>query len=274
MDSSAKEDNMPDEQAVSGAKTETILEESTEIYKYTPLDICTEEVCQTIPEDKISTFYNDGVVQEATLNEYLLWKIIPYFEYYYGGKERVSNAHGDFLTWSKDLHPDFTNITEKIAEILYKRSQGQSILKYVIPVKILPGTDGNYLEKYMEVDNSSQKLYVWRKGQVVRTITLSGPVYGYQVYGVFPIIDKGIAPIAPGGKYMPYWMAFYYSKKQDSWYGLHALIWWYDGNGKKVYESTKNIGTRQSAGCIRMLLADAKYLYENFERGDILLIHE
>ena len=73
---------------------------------------------------------------------------------------------------------------------------------------------------------------------------------------------------------MPYWMGFYNSRWQNSWYGLHALIWWYDGEGNKVYESVGNIGLRKSAGCIRMLLEDAKYLYYIFERGDLVLIHE
>lgn len=274
LDSSADDKDTVDEQIVLGANTEVVQIEEEMEYGYVPLNICTEDTCQTISAETVSAFYEEGILQKGALSEYLLWHIIPYFEYYYGGKERVSNAHGDFLIWSKEIRPDFTNITNEVADILDKRVQGETISTYTIPVKMQPGTDGNYATKYMEVDNSNQKLYVWMDGKVVRTITLSGPVYGFQVYGVFPIVDKGLSPIAPGGKYMPYWMAFYYSKKQDSWYGLHALIWWYDANGKKVYESLNNIGTRQSAGCIRMLLEDAKYLYENFEKGDILLIHE
>lgn len=88
------------------------------------------------------------------------------------------------------------------------------------------------------------------------------------------MVDKGIEPIAPGGKYMPYWMAFYYSKKQDSWYGLHGLIWMKRDDGTRWIEPETNIGLRKSAGCIRMVVADAKYLYENFEKGDFILIHE
>ena len=73
---------------------------------------------------------------------------------------------------------------------------------------------------------------------------------------------------------MPYWMAFYYSPKQNTYWGLHALIWWYDENGRKVYEPTSNIGVRRSGGCIRMLVEDAKFLYEIYEKGDPILIHE
>ena len=97
---------------------------------------------------------------------------------------------------------------------------------------------------------------------------------GFEVYGVFPIIDKGIQPMAPSGHYMPYWMAFYYSPWQNSWYGLHGLVWWYDDSGSKVFENTDYIGVRRSKGCIRMLKDDAKYLYDRYEKGDHILIHE
>lgn len=237
--------------------------------------VCSKDLCQIISSEEISQFYVDGELVKEKVATYLSNNLIPYFSQYYGGKTTISNANGSFVTWVKDIRPDFTTTVDDIYNALLKRENGITIpVSYDIPVSDLPGTDGTYASKYMEVDNSRQKLFVWMNGKVVRTILLSAPVYGFQVYGVFPIVDKGIEPIAPGGKRMPYWMAFYYSKSQDSWYGLHALIWWYDSNGNKVYESTKNILTRQSAGCIRMLLADAQYLYENFDRGDILLIHE
>lgn len=260
------------ENNVLGAETQTTEAELPDLYS--SLDICTKDTCWTITGKAVESFYTNGLLQEADLNAYLQSKVIPYFESFYGGKQTVHNNNGEFNTWIKDVHPDFTNMLADIEGILNRNKNGKAIDTYNLTVDSLPGTDGTYAAKYMEVDNSAQKMYVWMDEKVVRTIGLSGPVYGFQVYGVFPIVDKGIEPIAPGGKRMPYWMAFYYSKSQSSWYGLHALIWWYDANGNKIYENTKNIGTRQSAGCIRMLLADAKYLYENFKVGDILLIHE
>ena len=244
----------------------TKAEEDTKIY---PIDICCNNICFHIFEDEIPSLTDD-----TELSKYLNTNIYPYFEKYCGGKETISNSNGTFEYWVFNNIPDFSNLKENLKKEISSSINGIQTNMIEVLLKDLPGTDGTYTDKYMEVDNSKQKLYVWMNGKVVKTILLSGPVYGFQVYGVFPIIDKGISPIAPGGKYMPYWMAFYYSKSQDSWYGLHALIWWYDRLGNKVYETEKNIGTRQSAGCIRMLLDDSKYLYENFSIGDVVLIHE
>lgn len=233
------------------------------------LEICCEVNCLTMTSEISKSFFREDKIDSVLLDKYVKENVEPFFEDTSGGRSLVSNKNGEFKSWRNDNRVDLTGLTEKIHAALVN-SQSSLILEK----KNLPGTDGTYAEKYIEVDNSAQKLFVWAAGKVVREINLSGPVYGFQVYGVFPIVDKGIEPIAPGGKRMPYWMAFYHSMKQDSWYGLHALIWWYDSAGNKIYEKLSNIGTRRSAGCIRMLLEDAKYLYENFERGDLVLIHE
>lgn len=233
------------------------------------LIICCDNNCITISKEAYSSFTENGEINEILLHKYFESEISPFFQNNSGERMTVSNSSGSFETWRDDLRPDISTLEIGILEAM---NNNQSIL--TIEKKDLPGTDGNFASKYIEIDNSKQKLFVWINEKLEKEILLSGPVYGFQVYGVFPIIDKGIEPIAPGGKRMPYWMAFYHSAKQDSWYGLHALIWWYDESGKRIYESLSNIGSRQSAGCIRMLLADAKYLYENFEKDDLILIHE
>jgi len=216
-----------------------------------------------------AAFVNDGVVDQNAVYQKVRDTVIPYFENKYGGKTSVRNRGGEFIYWKNDNIPDLSNIYDRVYEG-FKKGEDTSIK---IDVKDLPGTDGKYADRYIEVDDSKLKLYAWVNGMVVREIGLSPAKKGYQVYGVFPIIDKGVAPIAPGGKYMPYWMAFYYSPKQDSYYGLHGLIWWYE-NGKKVYETEEHIGVRRSKGCIRMTVENAKFLYDIYQRGDSVLIHE
>jgi len=214
--------------------------------------------------------YENGILNENALYQKILDTVIPHFENKYGGKTFAKNRAGSFIYWQSDTIPDLSNVYTDVLNA-FRQKEARSIQ---IEIKDLPGTDGTYSNRYIEVDNSKQKLYAWVDGKVVKEIYLSAARDGYQVYGVFPIIDKGIAPIAPTGRYMPYWMAFYYSPKQESYWGLHALIWWYDENGNKVYEPTTNIGVRRSGGCIRMLVEDAKFLYEIYEKGDPILSHE
>jgi len=259
------------------AKKDIVVEESNiesesavEISTYT-ISICKDEYCMTIPNEDVRSFIGGSILDKEKFEEYKEKNIVPFFESKYGQKEIVKNKKGTFLAKTEDIEMVYLNIYDKVNSSFIS---GLTDFKVDLDSYLSPGTDGKYADKYIEVDNSQQRLYVWKDGVVEKIIMLSGPVYGFQVYGVFPIVDKGREPIAPGGKYMPYWMAFYYSKKQDSWYGLHALIWGYNEDGSMWYEPEKNIGTRQSAGCIRMLLDDAKWLYQNFEKGDLILIHE
>lgn len=248
---------------------EIVLEDIPE-ENYT-LSVCYKDLCRKMSHKEFSPLITNGEVDREKFDIYMKEKIIPFFDNVFNEMVVVKNNHGEFLARKYDEGFDFDTLYFKVNSSFIS---GIDDIRVDLDAKIVPGTDGKYADKYIEVDNSQQTLYVWMNGKVVREIGLSGPVYGWQVYGVFPIVDKGLSPIAPGGKYMPYWMAFYYSKKQDSWYGLHALIWMYRADGSKWYEPESNIRTRQSAGCIRMVLEDAKYLYENFERGDKVLIHE
>ena len=241
------------------------------VKEYYDMRICCESICQDIPKEEVKNFFEEEKLKKEKVMVYFLEEVIPFFEDSFGKKIVVKNKKGSFSTWNIDKRPDLSMVYKQMLSELEKETPPEPI---IVKMKDLPGTDGKYSEKYIEIDNSKQKLYYWEKGKVEKIIKLSGPKYGFQVYGVFPIIDKGLAPIAPSGNYMPYWMAFYYSPRQDSWYGLHALIWHYDKNGKKIYESLDNIGKRKSAGCIRMLVEDSKYLYSKMDKGDKILIHE
>ena len=230
------------------------------------VSVCHVEDCVYISSESVK---KDGAIDEGMVYQEVLDKVLGHFEQGYGGKSLASNDKGSFAYWVEDIRPDLSNIYQDV----YRSFKSGMDTNVEVEVKEMPGTDGKYATKYIEIDNSRQKLYVWRNGEVEKEILLSGPKAGSEVYGVFPIVDKGLNPKAPTGDFMPYWMAFYYSGSQQSWYGLHGLIWWYDSNGQAVYESRDNIGVRKSGGCIRMVEEDAKYLYENFEKGDQILIH-
>ena len=235
------------------------------------LSICFKGLCRNMFNADFRSLIIGEELDKYNFEKYIETNVRPYFESKYGKKVVVKNSKGEFLARVEDEVINYDSLFDKVNSAYLA---GINNVKIELDYKITAGTDGKYADKYIEIDNSQQRLYVWEEGDIIKEIALSGPVYGYQVYGVFPIVDKGREPIAPGGKYMPYWMAFYYSKKQDSWYGLHALIWGYNEDGTKWYELARNIGTRQSAGCIRMMFDDAKWLYENFEKGDLILIHE
>lgn len=254
----------------SSSQEEVLGEDIGIIWEKNDIEICYEKDCLTVKSDELYSLYTGSFLSQEKVKKFVNERLVTYFEDNLE-QYKVKNRGGAFYTYKSDYIPDFSTLYTSLKEALKKNDIDTSI---VLQNKEGPGTDGKYAKKYIEVDNSQQKLYVWNNYDVVKTIELSPPRKGYEVYGVFPIVDKGLSPIAPGGKYMPYWMAFYHDPKIDSWYGLHALIWQYDDDGSKIYEPEENIGKRISGGCIRMVKEDAKYLYENFEIGDPILIHE
>ena len=266
--------NPVDESTVLSDTVYTSPEVVEESIKYPSVNVCYKDNCYYILPEIVESFYIDDQLNTNSLYMYLLENVVGYFEKLSGGKTLVKNNKGSFYVWEEDSLIDTRNIYQGVERLLIDRDADVYELRYELYKKDLPGTDGRYSNRYIEVDNSKQKLYAWYDGEVIKTINLSAAQDGFEVYGVFPIIDKGIQPMAPSGHYMPYWMAFYYSPWQHSWYGLHGLVWWYDDSGNKVFENTDYIGVRRSKGCIRMLKDDAKYLYDRYEKGDPVLIHE
>ena len=138
----------------------------------------------------------------------------------------------------------------------------------------IPGTDGTYADKYIEIDDSQQHLYAWEDGELAADYEVSGFFDEYAVFGVFSVRNKALnawSPIAE--KWMPFWMAFYYDPKQQAWFGLHELVYWTDEEGEYHEESSESIGEKKSGGCIRLDRGEAEKLYDWAEVGMPVLIH-
>lgn len=256
-------------------KGETTKIETSEVFpEYPEVKVCYKKDCKRISKSTVEWMFENDEKKNLRINKYFDSHIVPYFNDKYFKKTITQNSKGVFTHYVNNTIPNLEQGKKNYLKIVKNIKVGSSPSAVELYEIDSPGTDGKFAGKYIEVDNSKQKLYAWKNGKVDKVIELSGPRDGYEVYGIYPIIDKGIEPAAPGGLYMPYWMAFYYAPNQKSWYGLHGLIWWYEGDSKKVYEPLSNIGVRRSAGCIRMLKEDAKYLYDNYNKGDLLLIHE
>jgi lipoprotein-anchoring transpeptidase ErfK/SrfK len=232
---------------------------------------CYMDFCKKLENEKFLKMIQDGDISKDLFNTWVHSDVEKYFSPLYSKKELVKNSKGEYLSRISEYVPNYTVVYNSLNT---KYRSGEHDIIVEIPSIMTASTDGKFAYKYIEVDNTQQKLYVWIDGVVVREIFLSGAREDSSVRGVFKIVDKGLQPIAPGNKYMPYWMAFYYEPTKSTWYGLHGLIWIPRSDGSRWVESESNIGKRISGGCIRMLVEDAKYLYGIFEKGDYVLIHD
>ncbi|MBP5204219.1 L,D-transpeptidase [bacterium] len=233
--------------------------------------VCDGATCTVIYYKDLEKMYADGVLDETLFRNYVNAILVPYFDILYSSKKKVYSKGGDYWFRTSDVTADLSNL---YADVITALQTGENGFKIIVNHKNSAGTDGTFATKYMEVDTSQQMLYVWSDGSIVKEMQVSGAKYGYQVFGAFTIFTKSLLPVTDKGEYMPYWMAFYYSASEQTSYGLHALVWWYDGNHNVVYEPESALGTMKSEGCIRMSNENAEYLYNMFNIGDYVLIHE
>jgi lipoprotein-anchoring transpeptidase ErfK/SrfK len=211
----------------------------------------------------------------------------------------TQNMKGKFSHKKTDLGLDSEALVEDIASLLTHRIRTYEIIvaagsvdpngvsdqgnienlttipnRVEITYKEVAGTNGEFASRYIEIDHSQQRMYVWEEGEVIHEWEVSGVLDEYAVFGVFEVGEKSTqAWSSLVDKWMPFWMAYYYDPIQQTWFGLHGLVWWEDSLGVH-YESEESIGYKKSGGCIRTTVDNAEVLYNWADRGTPILIHE
>lgn len=120
--------------------------------------------------------------------------------------------------------------------------------------------------KYIEVDLSSQRLYIFQNGQRLGSYLISSGSSTYPTpTGRYQVSSKSLnAYSAKYDLYMPYWMAFIGSR-----YGIHELPEY--ANGYK--EGQEYLGQPVSHGCIRLGVGAAAAVYNFAPVGTPVIIH-
>ncbi len=196
----------------------------------------------------------------------------------YNRKSYQMNIHGvdhrdvrGFEYYEQESSPDVSATASMIHAIIDARLRKNSGVQQEIYVRSQRhlGTNGEYSNsKYIELDHSAQKIYAWEGGKLYRSWYASGFFDEFAVFGVFDVKNKALnawSPIAK--KWMPYWMAYYYDNKQQAWFGIHELVYWFDENGNRL-------GYKKSGGCVRLDRGEMIELYEWAEVGTPFLIYE
>lgn len=131
---------------------------------------------------------------------------------------------------------------------------------------------GRYPGKYIEIDLSSQSLYIMQGEVFGRRFGVSTGKWSTPTpIGEFTILNH--MPVAWSSKfalYMPWWMAIKPVGGAYDGYGIHGLPYWPSG----YVEGTNHIGTPVSHGCIRLGPGDEKFLYDWAENGIPVVIHQ
>ncbi len=120
-------------------------------------------------------------------------------------------------------------------------------------------------EKSIVVDLSDQRMHVKVGDYTIREFIVSSGSYKHPTpVGETKIFQKQQVRVSGSSPHyiMPKWMAF-----RAGGYGIHALPSLANDRGVYWREALNHIGTRRSHGCIRLLPADADWMYEFAEIG-------
>ncbi|MDO8497848.1 MAG: L,D-transpeptidase [bacterium] len=158
---------------------------------------------------------------------------------------------------------------DKLSSLLSSRIQGASPDTIVSEATEHSNTEGKRTrEKYIEIDISQQRMYLFENNTQVATYRISSGLYYPTPVGQFKIINK--ANNAYSDIYhvwMPFWMAFYYDSKLNAYFGIHELPYWVTSNGTKIQRPREFIGSPHTGGCVALDLGMAKEVYTFAEVG-------
>lgn len=167
------------------------------------------------------------------------------------------------------------------AVLIARQNQTESINQIALEVKITTrkeetidpadinvngGTAGLYEGKYIEVDLSTQTMYLWESSNQISAYTVSTGKWSMPTpTGTRYIESKDErAYSAKYDLYMPWWNSI------GGGYGIHELPEW--ANGTKEGES--HLGTPVSHGCIRLGVGAAEFVYNWAPAGTPVYIHK
>lgn len=135
-----------------------------------------------------------------------------------------------------------------------------------------PNSDGTEAEKYIEVDVSQQKMFLFENGGLLKSFRVSTGLYYPTPSGKYKIINKsklgysGIFDV-----FMPYWMAFSYATDLQAYLGIHELPYKLSG-GERFYRFGNYIGQKKTGGCVALAPGDSREVYDfSFPNMDVLI---
>jgi lipoprotein-anchoring transpeptidase ErfK/SrfK len=152
--------------------------------------------------------------------------------------------------------------------LLQSRSQGVQTNILAATVALSPNTYGEKARKYIEVDISQQRMYLFLNGQPYATYGISSGLYDPTPRGEFTIINKATNAYSDiYDVWMPYWMGFYYHPTQKAYYGIHELPYKLTSDGQKIQRPREFIGSPHTGGCVALDIGASKEVYNFAEVG-------
>lgn len=164
--------------------------------------------------------------------------------------------------------------TKMIEENLKLRYQSGTTNSVVLGIDNGPNTGGEVADRYLEVDLSQQRMFLFEGGNLSKSYKVSTglnyptPVGNYKIKNK---LEMGFSNIF--NVWMPWWMAFDYREDIGAYLGIHELPYKFV-DGQKIYRFGNYIGNKKTGGCIALSPGESKEVYDKAFPGMDLVIFQ
>lgn len=166
------------------------------------------------------------------------------------------------------------NVVADFQKVINLRFEGNAVSAVATSLDVGPNTNGSLADKYIEVDISQAKMYLFSKGKVYKSYKVStGSDYPTPT-GHFAIINKvGLGYSNIYQDWLPWWMGFAYSKELNAYFGIHEQPYKLTADGKTIQASPLAIGTPSTGGCVALAPGAAREVYAFADVGTPVYIY-
>jgi lipoprotein-anchoring transpeptidase ErfK/SrfK len=162
-----------------------------------------------------------------------------------------------------------------LTKLIQDRYDGLDVDHVLIAVNTRPNTNGERAKKYIEVDISDQRMYLFSDAKMIDMFRVSSGKDFPTPAGTFYIFNKAVNAYSNiYHVYMPYWMGFYMEPTLHASLGIHELPYFYSADGKQMQRPQNFIGEPNTGGCIALEPGVSKRVYEFADIGTPVVIFE
>lgn len=177
--------------------------------------------------------------------------------------QQVLSEKNKNLFPNQEKQMNATSITHDIKSLLQDRLKGTVSDTILAEVTGKANTHGEIAQKYIEIDISQQKMFLWNDGKNIAIHAISTGLYYPTPTGSFKILNKATNAFSDIYRvWMPYWMAIYLDPKINAYIGIHELPYWITGSGQQIRRPRDFLGSPHTGGCISLDIGIAKQVQD------------
>lgn len=162
---------------------------------------------------------------------------------------------------------------DKMEHILTERMNGNVIDYLEASLDDGPNTTGDIAGKYIEVDISQQRMYLFDHGSISASYRISSGSEFPTPIGQFAIMNKAENAFSNiYNVWMPYWMGFSFNTEVNAMIGIHELPY-AEADGERRQVASDQIGSPSTGGCIALDVGAAKEVFTFADVGTPVYIY-